>query len=425
VATIELEIMLCIPKSNHKRFLAQIKKGDADKVSKLVSKGANVNESDKHGCLWPIHIASTQSNIEVVKKIFLLKNLEDIDVTTGDGFSNTALHLACESGHADIVALLLDEGADPNKYNAADKTPLQIAALSDNSRVDIMKLMIDRGANIHLTNESNETPLHHVTHIDHVQLLLSAGVDIDAQNSNGKTALDLTKNEDVRDLILSEKKKKIEESTNKAFKPGYSSLHLTSEQGDTIKVKNILQTGADVNARTDTYCNTALHLASSYGRVAIVELLLDNHADINAENKNGETPLHSIARSENTKLHEDIVQLLIKRGANVNLKTEWKRKPLHYAAQMGYKEVVRLLLDAGAVDAKDYKGRRALDYSKDPEIDEILLSEHKKRKKIDKKIKIDNSSDSSDTRSTHDTSFDTCSSDNTDSTFQTEYKSSK
>jgi len=341
--------------------------------------------------------------------------LEDIDVTTGDIFSNTALHLACKSGHTDIVALLLDKGADPNKNNDAHETPLQIAALSDDSRIDIMKLMIDKGAKIHLKNKTNETPLHHAVRIDHVQLLLSAGVDIDAQNSNGETALDLTDNKYIRDLILSEKKKKIEESTNKKFKPGYSSLHITSEQGDTIKVENILLTGVDVNARTDTYCHTALHLACNYGHTAIVELLLDNHADINAENKAGETPLHTAARS--SQLQEDIVQLLIKRGANVNSKTKQKKKPLHYAAQKGFKDVVRLLLDAGAVDAKDHKGRRALDCSKDPEIDEILLSEHKKRKKLVTKIKIDNSSDSSDTRSTLGNSFDTRSSDNTASTF--------
>jgi len=148
-------------------------------------------------------------------------------------------------------------------------------------------------------------------------------------------------------------------------------------------VDNILKSGVDVNQKTGLFCFTALHLACANGHKDVAELLLENGADVNAENKGGHTPLHIATRS--TQCHEDIVQLLIDRGANINSKTKRQSNTaLHYAVQNGYKAVVRVLIDAGAVsDVKNNKGKTVFHYAKDQHIKNFLLSERKKRNEVE------------------------------------------
>jgi hypothetical protein len=59
-----------------------------------------------------------------------------------------ALALASQFGHAPVVALLLDSGEDPNRYNPAGthshSTPLHQAAAG--SHLDVVRLLVERGA---------------------------------------------------------------------------------------------------------------------------------------------------------------------------------------------------------------------------------------------------------------------------------------
>jgi ankyrin repeat protein len=63
-----------------------------------------------------------------------------------------ALALAAQHGHAGIVALLLDAGEDPNRYNPpgahAHSTPLHQAALA--GHLEVVRLLVERGARLDL-----------------------------------------------------------------------------------------------------------------------------------------------------------------------------------------------------------------------------------------------------------------------------------
>ena len=78
----------------------------------------------------------------------------------------------------------------------------------------------------------------------------------------------------------------------------------------------------------------------------MTELLLNKGANVNIQDESENTPLHYAAC--NSK--KDIVALLIKNGANVNLTNAREQKPLDYANQKGFNEIASIILQQNPTD---------------------------------------------------------------------------
>jgi ankyrin repeat protein/beta-lactamase regulating signal transducer with metallopeptidase domain len=112
--------------------------------------------------------------------------------------------------------------------------------------------------------------------------------------------------------------------------------------------RTLVDRGADVNGRTQS--QTALGCAAQRGDVEFIRFLLDRGADINATNENGFSPLH-LALENSREIDKAVASalLLINRGANVNATlSDYVSTPLDRAVGIGLIEVVRALLDKGA-----------------------------------------------------------------------------
>jgi hypothetical protein len=90
-----------------------------------------------------------------------------------------------------------------------------------------------------------------------------------------------------------------------------------------------------------------LHWAAAGGKQNIVNLLLRLGADLEARNNDGRTPLHSAAATG----HEPIVAALLAKGADANALDADRNTPLHLAAERGFKRIVEQLL-ANKANAK-------------------------------------------------------------------------
>ncbi len=110
----------------------------------------------------------------------------------GDGF--TALHLAAYFAHPDVVALLLERGADPCAVasNAARVTPLHSAAAGRS--VEVVRLLLHHPVDVNARQQGGWTALHEAALLgdaDMVRLLLGRGAAAQAASDDGKLPLEL------------------------------------------------------------------------------------------------------------------------------------------------------------------------------------------------------------------------------------------
>lgn len=158
-------------------------------------------------------------------------------------------------------------------------------------------------------------------------------------------------------------------------------LHLAAEGGDEAAARLLLYRGpqvtqsqcADVSS-VDRHGYMPLHLTARAGHVQLVELLLDSHANIDAQVS--VTPLYLAAKHDK----ESVVALLLKRGADPNLRDNKGMTALHLAVLYRFESVVELLLQHGAdVSIRDRHGATVLHVAAengDDVLTKVLLKKH-------------------------------------------------
>ena len=117
-------------------------------------------------------------------------------------------------------------------------------------------------------------------------------------------------------------------------------------RGDTARLRQLIKSGADVNAAQGDGM-TALHWIASRGDASGARLLIAAGAQLEAVTRNGKyTPLHLAARDGNA----GVVKVLAAAGANVAAATtSGGATPLHLAAAIGNVDAIAALLDKGAM----------------------------------------------------------------------------
>jgi ankyrin repeat protein len=132
----------------------------------------------------------------------------------------------------------------------------------------------------------------------------------------------------------------------------------------------LIQAGAYVNAK-DNSGETPLMLAASNNKnPEVLRVLIQASADVNAKNNFSTTSLMRAAQRNSA----EAVDILIKAGAYVSAKDKYYVTPLEIAARNNNDpEVLRLLIQAGAVGDKDWALFRAAMDNKNPEVLRVLI----------------------------------------------------
>ena len=125
---------------------------------------------------------------------------------------------------------------------------------------------------------------------------------------------------------------------------GESSLYRSARDGNRVLMKLLLEHQADVNVRTGNgRLITSLHFAAQVEELDICQLLLEHGADLASRNSDGFVPLH-VASGRG---HLNVVEEFLGRGADPNAQDVRRWAPLHWASS-GPLEVVQSLVRHGA-----------------------------------------------------------------------------
>jgi hypothetical protein len=140
-----------------------------------------------------------------------------------------------------------------------------------------------------------------------------------------------------------------------------SALHLAAGKNNLAMVKRLLDVGCDPNLSSPELKGlwTPLHDAALHGSNELIELLLDRGADIEARTVTKATPLALATR------HYKIAatRCLLARGADVNTQDKAGSTPVIQACLVGATSVAKLLVEVGKADLtiKNRAGATALD----------------------------------------------------------------
>ena len=259
-------------------FVKMVKKGDLYVAKLFLTAGMNPNVKDNKGNTALMY-AARAGDITTIN--FLMDAKANVNERNSGG--PTALSWAVSGENIDVVRLLLDRGADAEAINNAS------VSAASGGRLDILRILLDRGAD--LKRIGSKALLRAVSswiagvtekeRSDTVRFLLELGVDPNAKNEDGWSAL----------LFASD--------------IGYASI-----------VKILLNKGANINAKCD--CRgflgggwTALMIAIYREHTEIVEALLSKGADVHTSNHYGQTALLLAIDRDN----EGLAQALRNKGA--------------------------------------------------------------------------------------------------------------
>ncbi len=285
----------------------------------------------------------------------LLKYVKKIDSIT-NCYDETLLMTACSKKYLEISKELISAGVDVNKMNDRGKTALIYAcdSYSTDSEVvnELVKILLENGANPNKYKKGYDGAIHYAAmynQVEAVKLLAQNGVNIDAKGSYGRTPLIYAASsakslEMVRFFISSGANVN---AKNDADKNAVFEL-ITNEDSNAEIAEFLIQSGCDIHSNNKSH-GTVLHWAAFCGRLNIVELLLKYKVDINAKNQFGHTPMRQAMSQHKT----DVVKFLFRNGGTAVSKDSMSWNELEYAIEKNDVEFAKEIIERFKTEKKN------------------------------------------------------------------------
>ena len=275
------------------------KAGNVDLAEYLIAKGAPVDPADDQG---KTPLMFVRSYMETKNKRSMLDLLLDkgADLHKRDARGYAALDIAAEVGDLMILKQLLQRGASATAHDRNGYTALFRARTAD-----IARELMARGANPKATARDGRTPLHLAAksnNFDVAKLLIQSGANVSAADASGQTPMFLA----VRSPSIEKALLEAGASVNATDREGKTPLHYAARVSLTT-VKFLLEKGARLNVR-DRAGNTPLHDAAALGPTYFPENLIRLGADPTIRNRQGKTAEQLAQQAARAKVEKSFAQ---------------------------------------------------------------------------------------------------------------------
>ncbi|KAH8430909.1 uncharacterized protein LDX57_008573 [Aspergillus melleus] len=325
-----------------------------------------------HGAPFLVH-AAYEGRSEALS---LLLSRTDINVEVTDRHGNTALMVAAKGGRTQAVKTLLAKGALPYAINKLSESVLSLAARG--GRDEVINLLLPyRRVNIESRSAAGLTPLMEAARGGHdstVRLLLQRGADPNCRDWFQYSALSVAaacRRPSVCRVLLEDGRVDVNVKCSQGRTPlalaisalGYTRFDDPCDYSPmtekVLEVAQVLLSAADIDPDSeDRYGETPLTHAICFCNTPLVELLLmQDSVEPNAQDRLGRTPLLRAAQRlmqscPMTDVHHNqcriITALLDMARVDVNVKDNDGRTALSHAASRGREDIVMVLIQKGA-----------------------------------------------------------------------------
>lgn len=358
-------------------------------VNLLLRYGAELNPA-RHVYETPLMAAVSSVDLQLCR--LLLNSGALVDHPNSDG--RTPLHLAIERGREDTTQFLLEAGADPLKKDLKGVNPLALSIRNGNITIFTLlrtaapKALIEPGDLVIAASRQESRMVRHLIQLgvdpttardkegnsllhaalelggdaEFVKYLLTeARVDPNAVNGNGVTALmTVCRNGslDIAKLLVAHGAK-----VDLSDHYGSTALHEAIQAQDPEVLAWVLpQTLQLVNRGDGWGRRPAHHAAEKSDALPLLRLLVKAGANLELRDSDGESVLHVAARNSNRSAPEEAVvrYLIEERHVSPQIADNYGRTPLLEAAGSGNEACTRYLMDYGGWGATDKFGNGLL-----------------------------------------------------------------
>lgn len=392
--------------------------GNLEGIKKILKSKVDIDAFDQNG-LTPLHLALRKGHVEIGR--FLIS--KGADLLAEDLNFKTPLHYLCENGEVDvaldlyqlfsakmtpinaieaatqnnlveIAKRLIDQHSDAFPYASSSNGVALFQCLMNSFPVNlkVLNYVKDKGVKIEnldpkpfidaMVSSSDEEFIEflwdletsgegkinlfleaviHKAPVENIKLLIDKGFDVNQKNIRGEFPLEVAvraKEPDLETIKLLINSGALVESASRH--DGNTPLHIavraTPPNLELIQLLANKKTLSTVNING----NTPLHLAirASRPNLKVIQLLIDPKS-LATINHNGNSPLHTAIIAS----HDDVIEFLIKNGADLTIVDNDGESPLHVILRdsLPNRKILQLLIDSGAdLKATDKEGNTPL-----------------------------------------------------------------
>lgn len=301
-------------KFNSQLIIYAVRKRMRELLHTLIEAGADVNVTDERGNS-ALHYAVRSNRAYLV--LDLIEAGTNIEARNGNNI--TPLMLAIQHRCYSSAGLLLEHHADMSATGGKHNESAREMCIRYHCKIENNKLSKKEWS---AESSKNLTPYRFYWaarsgDASKIQLLKKQGLDINAQDEEGMTALHLGRKDDgIIDLLIQAGADMYIETYADGYEQPYTAAMLVADSEDREGLKKFLDCGYNANHQTSIGTTLLMFCAGRYWPRG-VQLLLEHGADPSLKDNDGQTALF-YTTSWNVVCYDEIIDYLIEYGANIN-----------------------------------------------------------------------------------------------------------